>query len=93
MGKSGAQWFNRTHLIAYAAWPLATAHYVMAGTDALVPASIMLISSVTLVIVLLLTARGWLPRGYFAKRNTARPVAAAKPKSEERILVGAGSSN
>ena len=90
MGKSGAKWFNRSHLIAYAAWPLATAHYVMAGTDALVPASIMLISSVTLVIVLLLTARGWVPRGYFAKRATTRRVSAAKSDTAEKELVGAG---
>jgi DMSO/TMAO reductase YedYZ heme-binding membrane subunit len=93
MGKSGAKWFNRSHLIAYAAWPLATAHYVIAGTDALVPASIMLISSVTLVIVLLLTARGWVPRGYFAKRATTRPVSAPKSDTAEKELVGAGSSN
>jgi predicted ferric reductase len=93
MGKSGATWFNRTHLIAYAAWPLATAHYVMAGTDALAPASIMLLSSVTLVIVLLLTARGWLPRGYFAKREARRSVAAPKSQADEKVLVGAGSSN
>lgn len=90
MGKAGATWFNRTHLIAYAAWPLATAHYVMAGTDALVPASIMLISSVTLVIVLLLTARGWLPRGYFAKRATTRPVSAPKSDTADREFVEAG---
>jgi hypothetical protein len=62
----------------------------MAGTDALVPASIMLISSVTLVIVLLLTARGWVPRGYFAKRATARPVSAAKQDTAEKELVAAG---
>jgi predicted ferric reductase len=93
MGKAGATWFNRTHLIAYAAWPLATAHYVMAGTDALVPASIMLISSVTLVIVLLLTARGWLPRGYFAKRDTRQSVAPTKAQADEKDLVAAGSSN
>lgn len=81
MGKSGATWFNRTHLIAYAAWPLATAHYVMAGTDALAPASIMLLSSVTLVIVLLLTARGWIPRGYFAKRASRGSRSLATPQS------------
>ena len=93
MGKAGAAWFNRTPLIAYAAWPLATAHYVMAGTDALVPASLMLIASVTLIIVLLLTARGWLPRGYFAKRALARPVSAAKDDAAKKELVGAGSAN
>jgi sulfoxide reductase heme-binding subunit YedZ len=93
MGKSGATWFNRTHLIAYAAWPLATAHYVMAGTDALVPASLMLIASVTLIIVLLLTARGWIPRGYFAKREARQSVANAREQADERVLVGAGSSN
>jgi len=53
----------------------------MAGTDALVPASIMLISSVTLVIVLLLTARGWVPRGYFAKRTPARTVSVSTSTS------------
>ncbi len=93
MGKSGAAWFNRTHLIAYAAWPLATAHYVMAGTDALAPASIMLLSSVTLVIVLLLTARGWIPRGYFAKREARRSVPAPTSQADEKVLVGAGRSN
>ncbi len=93
MGKAGATWFNRTHLIAYAAWPLATAHYVMAGTDALVPASLMLIASVTLIIVLLLTARGWIPRGYFAKRETRRPVGVVKEDPAKKELVGAGSAN
>ncbi|MEY4136492.1 MAG: Vanillate O-demethylase oxidoreductase [Actinomycetota bacterium] len=92
MGKVGVTWFNRTHLIAYAAWPLATAHYVMAGTDALVPASLMLIGSVTLIIVLLLTARGWLPRGYFAKRATAQATSQATSTRAERELIGAGSA-
>jgi hypothetical protein len=64
----------------------------MAGTDALVPASIMLISSVTLVIVLLLTARGWLPRGYFAKRAKTPPAASVRIERNERDLVGAGRS-
>ena len=35
MGKAGNTWFKRAHLIAYAAWPIATMHYVLAGTDAL----------------------------------------------------------
>jgi hypothetical protein len=53
----------------------------------------MLLGSVTIIIVLLLTARGWLPRGYFAKRTATRPVVAARPKAEEKVLVGAGNSN
>ena len=35
MGLAGNRLFKRAHLLAYAAWPIATAHYVMAGTDAL----------------------------------------------------------
>ncbi len=35
MGVAGNRWFKNAHLIAYAAWPFATAHYVLAGTDAL----------------------------------------------------------
>lgn len=61
MGRSGATWFKRAHLIAYAAWPLATAHYVMAGTDALADWSLALLGTgVTLVIAVLL-ARGFVP--------------------------------
>ena len=32
LGKVGNTWFKRSHLIAYAAWPIATAHCVLAGT-------------------------------------------------------------
>ena len=35
LGKLGNTWFKRSHLLAYTAWPIATAHYVLAGTDAL----------------------------------------------------------
>jgi len=61
LGKAGAAWFKRAHLVAYAAWPLATAHYVMAGTDALAEWSLALLGSGATVIVVLLLARGFVP--------------------------------
>jgi len=53
----GDRWFLRVHALAYAAWPLATAHYVMAGTDALALWSIALLVAGTTVIVVLLLAQ------------------------------------
>ena len=61
LGKAGATWFKRAHLVTYAAWPLATAHYVLAGTDALAEWSLALLGAgITLVVVLLL-GRGFVP--------------------------------
>lgn len=54
-------WFTRSHLIAYAAWPLATAHYVLAGTDALAQWSLALLIAGGVVIVMALLARGFVP--------------------------------
>ena len=53
----GDRWFLRVHALAYAAWPLATAHYVLAGTDALALWSLALLVAGTAVIVVLLLAR------------------------------------
>lgn len=51
----GDRWFLRVHVLAYAAWPLATAHYVLAGTDALALWSLaLLVAGVAVVAVLLL---------------------------------------
>lgn len=61
MGTTGNRWFKRSHLIAYAAWPLATAHYVLAGTDALSEWSLGLIFAGTALIVMGLLARGFVP--------------------------------
>ena len=61
LGKAGNTWFKRSHLLAYAAWPFATAHYVLAGTDALAAWSLaLLLAGVALVVVTLL-ARGFVP--------------------------------
>jgi DMSO/TMAO reductase YedYZ heme-binding membrane subunit len=61
LGKVGNTWFKQSHLIAYAAWPLATAHYVLAGTDALSEWSIALIIAGSALLVFGLLARGFVP--------------------------------
>jgi len=61
LGLAGNRWFRRSHLLAYAAWPLATAHYVLAGTDALAEWSLGLLFAGTGLIVVALLARGFVP--------------------------------
>ena len=61
MGQAGNRWFTRAHLIAYAAWPIATAHYVLAGTDALAQWSLGLLFAGTGLVVMALLARGFVP--------------------------------
>lgn len=84
LGKSGNAVFRKAHLIAYAAWPLATLHYVMAGTDALTEWSLGLLLTGSTVIVLMLLARGFVPPP--ARKTPARPAATAAP------AVGAAAS-
>lgn len=78
LGKNGARLFQKSHLIAYAAWPLATAHYVLAGTDALAEWSIALMITGAALIVFLLLARGFVPP---AKRRSAAPAPVREPVS------------
>ena len=61
LGKIGNTWFKRSHLIAYAAWPIATAHYVLAGTDALTEWSLAIIIAGSALLVFGLLARGFIP--------------------------------
>jgi sulfoxide reductase heme-binding subunit YedZ len=61
LGKVGNAWFKRSHLIAYAAWPIATAHYVLAGTDALTEWSLAIIIAGAALLVFGLLARGFVP--------------------------------
>lgn len=56
-GQRRYRWFTRAHVLAYAAWPLATAHYVLAGTDALAPWSLAILIAGTAVVVGGLLAR------------------------------------
>ena len=63
----GDRWFLRVHALAYAAWPLATAHYVLAGTDALALWSIALLVAGVAAIAVLLLAQA--PREAVASRD------------------------
>ena len=86
LGKKGNTLFKRSHVIAYFAWPLATAHYVLAGTDAMAEWSIALIISVATVLIFLLLARGFVgpaPR----KARPAAPVKTETTAAPEKVLV------
>ena len=61
MGRAGNRWFKRSHLLAYAAWPIATAHYILAGTDAMADWSLALLVTGASLIVVGLLARGFVP--------------------------------
>ena len=61
MKNSGASLFQRAHWLAYAAWPFATMHYILAGTDALDQWSLALLIAGSGLIVLGLMARGFIP--------------------------------
>jgi DMSO/TMAO reductase YedYZ heme-binding membrane subunit len=58
VARVGGAWFTRAHWLAYAAWPLATAHYVLAGTDALTEWSLGLLITGTVLVVVALLLRG-----------------------------------
>lgn len=74
LGKKGNALFSRSHLVAYCAWPLATAHYILAGTDALAEWSIALLLAGSVMIVFLLLARGYVqPPTRKARSNESPP--------------------
>ena len=74
MGLVGNAWFKRSHPIAYAAWPFATAHYVLAGTDALAEWSLALLFAGTALIVMGLLARGFIPAPGPQRQITEKPT-------------------
>jgi len=82
LGKHGAKIFAKTHLIAYSAWPLATAHYVLAGTDAMTEWSIGLLITASALLIFGLIARGFVPA-------PARPQRVPAPAAPEREVTGA----
>jgi predicted ferric reductase len=81
MGKKGNAFFKKSHLIAYFAWPLATAHYVLAGTDAMTQWSIALVIFVSVILIFLLLTRGFVQPG----RRTPSP---RTPSSTATTLTG-----
>lgn len=80
LGVVGNRLFSKAHLAAYAAWPLATAHYVLAGTDALAQWSLGLLFAGTALVVLGLLARGFVP----APGPTRTPFPPASPLEVQR---------
>ena len=82
LGRNGAKIFAKTHLIAYSAWPLATAHYVMAGTDAMTEWSVGLIITAGAMLIFGLLARGFVPAPVprRAVTSTSEPVPQRTPE-------------
>lgn len=61
-GKNGSTLFKKAHYFAYVAWPLATMHYILAGTDTMELWSIVLIISGMSLILFMLITRGFVPK-------------------------------
>jgi sulfoxide reductase heme-binding subunit YedZ len=91
MGKKGNAFFKKSHLIAYFAWPLATAHYVLAGTDAMTEWSIALVITVSVILIFLLLTRGFVqparraprPRPTTTTLGTTNPDTLGLPETVE----------
>jgi len=84
LGKAGNTWFTRAHLLAYAAWPFATAHYVLAGTDALAAWSLATLVTGLSLVVLSLLARGFVPPPKPARRPRPAAAGASLPAEDGR---------
>lgn len=81
LGKKGNDFFKKSHLIAYFAWPFATAHYLLAGTDAMTQWSIALVIAVSVILVFLLLARGYVPPA--ARKPRPRPSSPESDRTPE----------
>jgi len=90
IGRVAAHWprishlFRQSHYLAYAMWPFATAHYIMAGTDAMTLWSLAILVFGTGALVFLLLSRGFVPLPPLDQRHTkpsATPPAAADQSS------------
>jgi len=77
--------FRNTHYVAYAMWPFATAHYIMAGTDAMTLWSLALLVTGTGALVFLLLSRGFVPLPPLAQRRT-------QPGASPLVVQSAGSA-
>jgi predicted ferric reductase len=90
LGKQGNTSFRRAHLLAYLAWPLATAHYVLAGTDALTIWSLALLAGSATVLVFLLLARGHVPHPSRPGSGDSRRTAHVSSPGVSPIPAGVG---
>ncbi len=88
LGKNGAKIFAKTHVIAYSAWPLATAHYVLAGTDAMTEWSIGLLITASALLIFGLIARGFVPAPARPQRvpAPAESSVSAAPEASSSIV-------
>lgn len=84
-GRYPRRWFPRAHVCAYAAWPLATAHYVLAGTDALTWWSITILIAGTGAVVAALLARAATPPAARRRRTEAAPLMSQDPPAAEPV--------
>ena len=79
LGRAGNAVFARAHVLSYAAWPLATAHYVMAGTDALAEWSLGLLLAGSSLVILALLARSFVPAPARILGRSDSPTSTAEP--------------
>lgn len=73
-GKNGPVLFKKAHYFAYAAWPLATMHYILAGTDTMELWSIVLILAGMSLILFMLITRGFVPKPTRTHTREAKTV-------------------
>lgn len=86
-GKLGKALFNYSHKISFMAWPLATAHYIFAGTDALKSWSVFLLALGWISITFLLIYRSLNIETVRPERKIKKPALVAGPQPEEAKAV------
>ena len=87
LGKKGNAFFKRSHLIAYFAWPFATAHYIFAGTDAMAEWSIGLIIAASTTLIFLFLARGFVPPP--SRKRAPSPKTEVAQVEPDRVSINA----
>lgn len=81
LGKYGPRAFRYAHWAAYGAWPLATAHFVMAGTDS--AALTWVVAAVIALVGVLLVLRGWGPKR--PRRRASKPPSQRAAVTPEKV--------
>ncbi len=86
----GSNTWRAVHATAFAVWPLATAHYVLAGTDATRAWSVVMLVSTSALLAALLIARGWTPALQWVRVRGRHPVDAAFTTDASERVGAAG---